>query len=81
MNNNKPKTAFCPIKSKLKMIIFTKTGHDNKTWYSFLKTGKKNQLKEAQNMIERAKKHYKDIGQTIVVYDNQTKEELLKHRF
>jgi len=73
--------GICPIKSQLKMVIFTKTGYQNATWYSFLKKNKKDWNKEAQQMLERAKKYYKNIGQTIIVYDNQTKQELLKHQF
>jgi len=73
--------AWCPIKSRLKMVIFTKTGYQNATWYSFLKKYKKDWDKEAQQMLERAKKHYKNIGQTIIIYDNQTKEEMLKYNF
>jgi len=73
--------AFCPIKSRLKMLIFTKAGYDNQTWYSFLKKYKKDWDKEAHQMLERAKKHYKNIGQTIIIYDNQTKQEMLKYNF
>jgi len=36
---------------------------------------------QAHQMLERAKKHYKNIGQTIIIYDNQTKEEILKYNF
>jgi|GEM_PF-1165338 len=72
--------AWCPIKSRLKMVIFTKAGYDNKTWYSLLSKDKKNLPTQAQKMIERAKRHFQNTATMFIIYDNQTKQEFLRHK-
>jgi len=77
---NKPIELWCPIKSRFKMLIFTKAGYDNQTWYSLLSKDKKNLQNQAQKMVERAKRHFKNTATMFIIYDNQTKQEFLRHK-
>ena len=64
--------------SRVKMVILTKHGHQNKVWYSILSKDKKNLVEICHKMMKRFTKSNNLIANAniIIFYDNQTKTEL-----
>lgn len=78
------KKIFCPISSKIKLIIYfvaPYSGYEQKpeTQYSLLNMNKKTDTEIIQSMEKSfLKKKYKGIVKTAVFYDNITGSELKK---
>lgn len=74
--------AFDKIESKIKMVILTKPGLENKVWYNFLKENEKPLPQIIRNMMRR----FKDIkllvsqAQVIQFYDNKTNKLIEEHK-